>query len=372
MCAWIAALSTFASADEPSTVSLASRRTSKRYVASIESTSGMRLRSPPVAREAASTRDAVDWQLKSWSVQRRRSLAPCSLSQTRLCSPRKHREGLRECVALVRAPCSTSATSHLRHDYRLQENDKNLKSKWTALQAAEKLRELDNRLTKSFTSKISLGVFSALQDSRAQTAALSSSLDHLHSSLENIVERASSQSLQKAIALLQEDADMARGRDGHKGFANGEPEKLISALVDKLSAQADLLAEAGEPPRGTNHFWSDSELVRSPHAASTRYASTDASSLLSRRPAQRHTSTTTVRTNGSSRNSDLISFAIRDPLTQQILVDPVLGSDGKCLFRAYTQRLNLRSGVIHDRWTLVHEAHPNPHCPTDVRRWWRP
>lgn len=51
----------------------------------------------------------------------------------------------------------------------LLDNDKNLRSAWTAIQAGDKLRNLDDRLTKAFASKMSVAIFSALQDTRDAT-----------------------------------------------------------------------------------------------------------------------------------------------------------------------------------------------------------
>lgn len=38
-------------------------------------------------------------------------------------------------------------------------NDKNLRSVWTTLQAADKLKDLDDRLTKAFASKMAVAIF---------------------------------------------------------------------------------------------------------------------------------------------------------------------------------------------------------------------
>lgn len=134
-------------------------------------------------------------------------------------------------------------------------NDKDLRSIWTALQgelalpsdisfsfltslaAADKLQDLDDRLTKAFASKMSVAIFSALQDSREATTKIQTTLDGMQESLEVAVREASREGLHAAIQVLKEEAYQARGGGGATpGFHNGEAEKIISQVRSTLAS----------------------------------------------------------------------------------------------------------------------------------------
>lgn len=114
----------------------------------------------------------------------------------------------------------------------LQANDKNLRSIWTALQAADKLRDLDDRLTKAFASKMSVAIFSALQDTRAGVARIETTLEGLPTNLESVCKTSTKEAIHEAIGELKAEAYAVSGNaEGQrKGFRNGEAEKIISQV----------------------------------------------------------------------------------------------------------------------------------------------
>jgi hypothetical protein len=130
----------------------------------------------------------------------------------------------------------------IAHDFQhaetwLRANDKNLRSIWTVIQASDQLHDLDMRLMKSFASKISVAIFSALQDSRQATTKIQSTLEGMQESMEVAVREASRMGLKEAIKVLKEEAFQARGGGGEtSGFRNGEAEKIISQVsTDRFS-----------------------------------------------------------------------------------------------------------------------------------------
>lgn len=280
----------------------------------------------------------------------------------------------------------------------LLDNDKNLRSAWTALQAADKLRNLDDRLTKAFASKMSVAIFSALQDTREATAKYDSgssagsllclmtvctriqaSLDHIPGALEEVVRETSRASLQEAIEILREEADVARGaHQGTRGYGSGEAEKIINQvghfrppfqrrsdslireqLVDQLAAQDALVAEMEEL-----NIPSYAESVSGRSTATTHATSLLANSL--RRidsPLSANTASSSSATRSRARSDNrkgkakseipdgAVLFNPVDPLTQGPLIDPVLANDG----------------LIHDRMTLITGEHVNLRDPDEVR-----
>lgn len=99
--------------------------------------------------------------------------------------------------------------------------------------AADKLRDLDDRLTKAFASKLGCAIFSALQDVRHATTKIQTTLDGLPENLEAVCRDATREGIQEAIVALKEEAYQATGggQGREKGFANGEAEKLISQVT---------------------------------------------------------------------------------------------------------------------------------------------
>ncbi|KAI5475808.1 hypothetical protein MNV49_000819 [Pseudohyphozyma bogoriensis] len=262
----------------------------------------------------------------------------------------------------------------------LQTNDKNLRSGWTALQAADKLRDLDDRLTKAFSSKMAVALFSAIQDTRHATTQIQSTLDGMAGNLEVAVREASREGLQQAIRELKEEAYAVKGGGGTRGFSNGEAEKIISHLVDQLSAQARIREEEEElalgaagydpliPPPGPYQPlagpvvpYSSSSSRRTSTAPSSAYSQDD--SLFAPQSANgafsRNGSMTSMGSADSGEGVDgmqrrggrrkgkakegngvvpgSIVFSPLDPFTNEDLIDPVLANDG----------------LIHDRWTLI-------------------
>ncbi|GAA5998100.1 uncharacterized protein JCM10292_002323 [Rhodotorula paludigena] len=277
----------------------------------------------------------------------------------------------------------------------LETNDKNLRSIWTALQACDKLADLDARLTKAFASKMATAIFAALQDTRAGVAKLQTTMDGLPSNLETVCRTSTKEAIHEAITELKKEAyEVVGGSEGRdRGFRNGEAEKIISQLVDQLAEQErikedeELLAAAGYAslvPSGTNpspvpYASSISSRRISSYGASSSVISSAVSndpfdpapsrgtSLFSRRPSSATLATSFIESDiGASRTatqsadeaasmrsgrsraakkgkekSTLPPGAVvlnsKDPFTDQDLIDPVLANDG----------------LIHDRWFLV-------------------
>ncbi|KPV76877.1 uncharacterized protein RHOBADRAFT_51862 [Rhodotorula graminis WP1] len=275
-------------------------------------------------------------------------------------------------------------------------NDKRLRSIWTALQASDKLADLDARLTKAFASKMAVAIFSALQDTRAGVVKLQTTLEGLPTNLETVCRTSTKEAIHEAITELKKEAYEAVGgseRGPRRGFKNGEAEKIISALVDQLAAQERIKEEEEElaspvdgpppvqPARSTSvppvpygptaSSSSTSRRVSSyaPSVATTAAddpfapATSRASSLFSRRRSTTTLATSVAHSDGetlappsmsaddasmrTSKNKakskkdrlppGAIVFHPRDPFTDTELVDPVLANDG----------------LIHDRWSLV-------------------
>ncbi|GAA6035035.1 hypothetical protein JCM8097_002154 [Rhodosporidiobolus ruineniae] len=284
----------------------------------------------------------------------------------------------------------------------LTTNDKNLRSIWTALQAADKLKDLDDRLTKAFASKMSVAIFSALQDTRHGIVKLQTSVDGLPENLGAVCRAATKESIQEAIVELKKEAyEAVGGSEGRqRGFVNGEAEKIISQLVDQLAEQErikedeELLAASGYAPllpippptagpavpytsasRQTSLRLSPSivgddpfEPVSDPFEPTTTATSSDRSSLFSNRRKSTATSLTSFSM-AESENGDAASmkkgkgkekrekipkgaivFNPKDPFSDDDLVDPVLANDG----------------LIHDRWTLVEGTHKNLRDPAEL------
>lgn len=129
------------------------------------------------------------------------------------------------------------ALDSIERDFRkakewLLANDKNLRSIWTALQAADKLKDLDDRLTKAFASKMSVAIFSALQDTRAGVARIETTLEGLPTNLETVCKTSTKEAIHEAIGELKAEAyAVAGGGEGPgRGFVNGEAEKIISQV----------------------------------------------------------------------------------------------------------------------------------------------
>ncbi|BGO97134.1 tetratricopeptide repeat containing protein [Rhodotorula toruloides] len=255
-------------------------------------------------------------------------------------------------------------------------NDKNLRSVWTALQAADKLKDLDDRLTKAFASKMSIAIFTALQDTRAGVIKIQTTLEGLPTNLSDVCRTSTKEAIHEAISELKQEAYAAvGGSDGRdRGFRNGEAEKIISQLVDQLAEQErikedeELLFEAGyapiEPtkpspvpytPASSSASRRSSQYI--PASVPSDFdnpfepSSSRASSISSRRPySSSLRSSTLVESDSESRakgkeplyevptNSVLLSA--RDASTGADLIDPVLASDGR----------------IYDRWTLVESS----------------
>ncbi|GAA5867683.1 hypothetical protein JCM3774_003374 [Rhodotorula dairenensis] len=141
------------------------------------------------------------------------------------------------------------ALDSIERDFRkakewLDCHQKHLRSIWTALQASDKLKDLDDRLTRSFASKMSVAIFSALQDTRAGVARIETTLEGLPTNLETVCRTSTKEAIHEAIGELKAEAYAVSGgaTDG-KGFSNGEAEKIISQLVDQLAEQEQLMED---------------------------------------------------------------------------------------------------------------------------------
>ncbi|KAK4046859.1 hypothetical protein OIV83_005755 [Microbotryomycetes sp. JL201] len=283
----------------------------------------------------------------------------------------------------------------------LHANDKNLRSVWTTLQACDKLKDLDDRLTKSFASKFSVALFMALQDVRQSTTQIKTKLDEMGSSIDNlevVCREATRTGLQEAIKELKQEAwavaGAGKGKD--KGFTGGEAEKIISALVDRLSEQERIKEEeertggpsaSGPSPAYEPSTKFSSSIPRSVSVCSIRsstptvaYRSNLNRALTSRSasaflPAPESSTSTLERSRlcagtrsstkdwdarsldtdlTSIRESDFdqgaawkvpagqVALPFIDPLDQRDMIDPVLASDG----------------LIYDRWSLIENVLP--------------
>ncbi|GAA5973247.1 hypothetical protein JCM11641_003033 [Rhodosporidiobolus odoratus] len=289
-------------------------------------------------------------------------------------------------------------------------NEKNLKGFWTALQAADKLKDLDDRLTKAFASKMSVAIFSALQDTRSGIVKLQTTVEGLPQNIGAVCRSATKESIQEAIVELKKEAYAAvgGGEGREKGFKNGEAEKIISQLVDQLAEQErlkedeELLAAAGYSPVVPMRSISGPAVPYTPAASSFQRSaqlptpslspeldsfevgldpfeptttSTDQSSLMSKRRStatllsSRSVATSVTSFAPSTSPGDVseggerrskgkkkekipqgaILFNPKDPFSDGDLVDPVLANDG----------------LIHERFTLVEGSHKNLRDPTE-------
>ncbi|GAA5908742.1 uncharacterized protein JCM6883_004157 [Sporobolomyces salmoneus] len=284
----------------------------------------------------------------------------------------------------------------------LEANDKNLKSIWTALQAADKLKDLDDRLTKAFASKMSIAIFSALQDTRLGVEKIQTTLEGLPKNLETVCRASTKEAIHEAITELKEEAYQAIGGEGGraKGFRNGEAEKIISQLVDQLAEQERIKEDEEEdllqsyvpleptvpysavpgpssssaipytsistpssrrtsqvPSTSTsNPFEPSLDNHFDPTSASSQSSSRRSSSLrpgttTSHSHRRQSTHSTSDQDSSTSDRPDKfrkrdklapgsILFLPKDPFTNRDLIDPILANDG----------------LIHDRWSLVSEG----------------
>ncbi|TKA53186.1 hypothetical protein B0A53_04042 [Rhodotorula sp. CCFEE 5036] len=258
------------------------------------------------------------------------------------------------------------ALDSIERDFRkakewLQANDKNLRSIWTALQASDKLKDLDDRLCKAFASKMSVAIFSALQDTRAGVARIETTLEGLPTNLETVCRTSTKEAIHEVIDELKAEAyAVGSGAADGKGFSNGEAEKIISQLVDQLAEQErlkedeELLLMSTYPilDPAPSHA---APVPYAPVSAPSQYsADQDApfepsasrqSSTFSRRRSQMTLTSTAMTSEAMSppgENPTGLVFDLVDPTGAEI-VDPVLASDG----------------LIYDRWALVN-AKPVP------------
>ncbi|KWU44672.1 hypothetical protein RHOSPDRAFT_25581 [Rhodotorula sp. JG-1b] len=252
------------------------------------------------------------------------------------------------------------ALDSIERDFRkakewLQANDKNLRSIWTALQASDKLKDLDDRLCKAFASKMSVAIFSALQDTRAGVARIETTLEGLPTNLETVCRTSTKEAIHEVIDELKAEAyAVGSGAADGKGFSNGEAEKIISQLVDQLAEQERLKEDEELLLMSTYPILDPAP----PHAATVPYAPVSAPSQYSAdqdapfepsasRPSSTFSRRRSQMTLGSTAMiSEAISPPVEDPtglmfdlvdLTGAEIVDPVLASDG----------------LIYDRWALV-------------------
>ena len=157
----------------------------------------------------------------------------------------------------------------------LEDNAQNIKVNWPPAHAAEALRDLDDRLTRAFSSKIAIAIFDAcvgakpdradqrsVQDNHAIGQKLSHQMERINSDLPAqvgaAVRDANVHGLREAIRMLREEEVAARP-SARSGFTNGEAEKVISALIDQL-----VLAEEQRTPERSPTTWAAPSLPYSP------------------------------------------------------------------------------------------------------------
>ncbi|BGP19037.1 hypothetical protein JCM10213v2_007117 [Rhodosporidiobolus nylandii] len=275
----------------------------------------------------------------------------------------------------------------------------NLEISIERLQAREGLFGLGENDALTFASKMSVAIFSALQDTRHGIIKLQTSVDGLPTNIGAVCRAATKESIQEAIVELKKEAyEAVGGGDGReKGFRNGEAEKIISQLVDQLSEQErikedeELLAASGYAPLLPARASSGPAIPYTPAAASGSASrrnsympsashdhdtldpfepattATDNSSLFSRKRSVATSMTSapslgpedgnesSVDRKGRRREKKekipqgAIIFNPRDPYSNAELCDPVLANDG----------------LIHDRWTLVEGDHQNLRDPNE-------
>ncbi|GAA5891383.1 hypothetical protein JCM5296_006507 [Sporobolomyces johnsonii] len=303
----------------------------------------------------------------------------------------------------------------------LLSNDKNLRSIWTALQASDKLKDLDQRLTKAFASKMSIAIFSALQDTRSGVIKIQTTLEGLPTNLETVCRTSTKEAIHQAIDELKKEAyEAVGGGEGpKKGFRNGEAEKIISQLVDQLAEQErikedeELLSTVDYPPLLPSRPSSSPPVpytaasssipavpytpatsrrlsripvsaneddpfeptpsaldpfepapsIRTNHTLST---SGDESSLFSRKLSARTAATSELSDRSSvakEKDKDKVKGKERkDRIPTGAIVfnpkDPFSESD-------LIDPVLANDGLIHDRWTLVEGSHENVRDPAD-------
>lgn len=99
------------------------------------------------------------------------------------------------------------------------------------MQASDKLKDLDDRLCKAFASKMSVAIFSALQDTRAGVARIETTLEGLPTNLETVCRTSTKEAIHEVIDELKAEAyAVGSGAADGKGFSNGEAEKIISQV----------------------------------------------------------------------------------------------------------------------------------------------
>ncbi|GAA5967843.1 hypothetical protein JCM3765_001898 [Sporobolomyces pararoseus] len=299
-------------------------------------------------------------------------------------------------------------------------NDKNLRSIWTALQAADKLKDLDDRLMKAFASKMAMAIFSALQDTRRGVAQIQTTLEGLPTNLETVCRTSTKEAIHEAITELKEEAYQAvGGNQGRgKGFRNGEAEKIISQLVDQLAEQERLKEEEEEEllhkytpleptlPYSTTASSSSQPISAIPYTSSSASSSSRRVSRIPsldspnsfepslQDPFEPTSSSSSSRRTSSLRpnSTDVTSLlSSRQTITSSVPANNDLesgtdsGTDraskngkkrekfppGSILFlpkypftnRELVDPVLANDGLIHDRWSLVEGSHQNIRDP---------
>ncbi|CEQ39077.1 SPOSA6832_00575, partial [Sporobolomyces salmonicolor] len=173
----------------------------------------------------------------------------------------------------------------------LLSNDKNLRGIWTALQvstwpqkqrvpsgrikrtlprpqASDKLKDLDQRLTKAFATKIFIAMFSALQDTRSGVINIQTTLEGLPTNLETVCRTSTKEAIHQAIDELKKEAyEAVGGGEGPKeGFRNGEAEKIISQVrsvpfAARLRSRPDALSQLVDQLAEQERIKEDEELL---------------------------------------------------------------------------------------------------------------
>ncbi|KAL7411716.1 hypothetical protein BDY24DRAFT_395805 [Mrakia frigida] len=283
----------------------------------------------------------------------------------------------------------------------MEENQQNIAHIWPADRSAKALKDLDERLTKAFTSKLAVALFEAVQDTRHIGMQISRQIEGLEADLPGMIKRivaqANSQTIAQTIQRLRVEEIALKPQAGiPDGYGGGEAEKTIQSLIDALetarltqqekeerSATQQRILGGGAANGSSAPFPSFYPLP--PQNPPSLQTNMDSSARSHRSDNSSISYSTALLTSPNPLNSpggggglvgapgmgvglmggahggwtddkkgyieagegDGISFQPVDPISKLELVDPCLASDG----------------YIHDRWTIITNRPEHPLRP---------
>ena len=112
----------------------------------------------------------------------------------------------------------------------MEENQQNIAHHWPAERTAKALKDLDERLTKAFTSKLAVALFEAVQDTRHMSMQISRQIEGLEHDLPTMIKRIVAQSnaatITETINRLRVEETALKPQEGiPDGYGGGEAEK---------------------------------------------------------------------------------------------------------------------------------------------------